>query len=71
LAVSLPDKQRLRLFESTLDGVDAECALDIALESYLENTRIGVRRLQITRTPEFLLALSNFVQETKKSAISN
>jgi len=35
------------------------------LESYLENTRIGVRRLQIARTPEFLLALSNFVEETK------
>jgi hypothetical protein len=53
----------LMLFEATVEGVDV-FRLDLRLDFYRETAKLGIRRLQLPRTPEMIDALTLFVEET-------
>eukprot|EP01102_Stenamoeba_stenopodia_P010928 TRINITY_DN3331_c0_g2_i2.p1 TRINITY_DN3331_c0_g2~~TRINITY_DN3331_c0_g2_i2.p1 ORF type:complete len:566 (+),score=104.96 TRINITY_DN3331_c0_g2_i2:342-2039(+) len=62
-AIYLPrSRVKLKLFEATAGGVTLT-SLESALSNYREVAKIGIRRLQVERTPELLWALSTFVSE--------
>lgn len=62
IVVKLPGKKGLSLFEATRVGVKLY-PLSLRLEFYLETTKLGVRKLYVTRTEEILDELMEFVRE--------
>jgi hypothetical protein len=44
MAVRLPGKARLRFFESTMDGVEADYTLESSVAAYLWSSKLAVRR---------------------------